>query len=512
MKKVFQNRRACTLSIMLAAIFILAVTSYTRLLQGGDTITRGLYGNSEGLVYNAMVMDADPEFETSYGLVEMFSYVNAYTGELTEEKLEFEDGFCLTDTKLAVKSNDVTVQAYAPGNRLIFYSGDEAVITEREITDGYIIATYDSVKVFSYSGQGSLEYTRIYNNEEQVYLSLADAVGYESQIGLQGMIFTASMRNMAAADRVVIYKIVLAILYAVVLTFICYGLYKKYHLKLAVVFYLVTLLSPWMIGYATNLYWVEFTWFLPMLVGIYCANHITSKKARVISYISVMLAVLLKSLCGYEYISTIMMGAIVFLLTDLTLAIFERKDRQKITLLLRTIFLLGLAALAGFAIALVCHAYLRGGGNVFHGLKSIYQYDVLRRTLGGDPNLFQDVYADSLNASIIRVLVRYLLFDTPLILGISGILFIPLCMFSFGMLVYGVWKKDENKEMLILYIWLGITSVSWFVLGKSHSYIHTGMNFVMWYFGFMQMVFYIVVQAVWNGLKGRKEKRINGKR
>lgn len=512
MKNVFQKRRACTIFIMLVAIFILAVTSYTKMLQGGDSITRGLYGNSEGLVYNAMIMDNDPDFKTSYGLVEMFSYVDAYTGELTEEKLQFEAGFCLTDTKLAIKSNDVTVRAYAPENRLIFYSGDEAVITECEMTDGYIIVTYDSVKVFSYGEQGALEYACIYSDIGQVYLSLADAVGYESQIGLQGMIFTSCMKNMAVTDRIIVYKVVLAILYSVVLTLICYGLYKKYHLKIAVMFYLVTLLSPWMIGYSTNLYWVEFTWFLPMLVGIYCANHIISKKARVISYISVMLAVLLKCLCGYEYISTIMMGAIVFLLTDLTLVILERKDSQKIKLLFRTIFLLGVAALAGFAIALLCHAYLRGGGNVSNGLKSIYQYDVLRRTLGGDPNLFQDVYADSLNASIIRVLARYLLFDTPLILGVPGILFIPLCMLSFGILVYGVWKRNENREMLILYIWQGIASISWFVLGKSHSYIHTSMNFVMWYFGFIQMVFYIVLQTVWNGLKGVKEKLINGKR
>lgn len=512
MKNVFQNRRVCTIFIMLVAIFILAVTSYTKTLQGGDTITRGLYGNSEGLVYNAMVMDIAPDFETSYGLVEMFSYVNAYTGELTEEKLQFENGFCLTDTKLAVKSNDVTVQAYALGNRVIFYSGDEVVITECEMTDGYIIVTYDSEEIFSYDEQGTLEYTCVYSDEAQVYLSLADAVGYESQIGLQGMIFTSCMKNMAVTDRIVVYKIVLAILYSVVLTLICYWLYKKYHLKFAVMFYLVTLLSPWMIGYSTNLYWVEFTWFLPMLCGIVCANHLDNRKIRMLTYIGVMLSVALKSACGYEYITTIMLSSIVFLLTDFVLALMERKDKQRVKRLFWTIFWMGISALAGFTAVLVCHAYLRGGGNLFNGLKSIYQYDVLRRTLGGDPKLFQDVYADSLNASIIRVLARYLLFDTPLILGVPGILFIPLCMLSFGILVYGVWKRNENREMLILYIWQGIASISWFVLGKSHSYIHTSMNFVMWYFGFIQMVFYVVLQTVWNGLKGVKEKLINGKR
>ena len=53
-------------------------------------------------------------------------------------------------------------------------------------------------------------------------------------------------------------------------------------------------------------------------------------------------------------------------------------------------------------------------GNIYNGLRAIYYNDVLRRT-HGDPNMFQGVYADSLNASVIRVVLRYLIFDTPVI-------------------------------------------------------------------------------------------------
>ena len=511
MNKVFQNKKVCTAVILLLAILILTITNYTKVLQGGDIITRGLFGNSEGLVYNEMVLSYDSEYEQKYGLSDMYPYNGTYEGGLRDNLSAFDMGYCTTDTVIAVKENEVTRYEYVEGNTLIFFNGDTAEVVESEVKDGYIYARYDADTVFTYGTHNDLKYVRVYNSEEDRLMPIGDAVGYESQIGLQGMIFRAFPKKLNIGEALEIYKVFLAVLYAGVISFICYGIYKKYNIRFATVFYVVSLLSPWMIGYSTNLYWVEFTWFLPTLVGIYCANHIESKKARAVSYISVMLAIFLKSACGYEYISTIMMGAIIFMLTDLTLAIIEKKDKKVVGRLFKTIFTMGVFAVAGFVVALLIHGYMRGDGSIYSGLRAIYYNDVLRRT-HGDPNMFQGVYADSLNASIIRVLLRYLLFDTPLILGVPGILFIPLIMVSFIALVYGVWKKKDSKEMLVLYIWMGIASVSWFVLGKSHSYIHTGMNFVMWYFGFMQIAMYVVVQAIWNGVKGLREKRVDGKK
>lgn len=503
MNKAYQNKKVCTVMIMLLAILILTFTNYTKVFQGGDIITRSLYGNSEGLVYNEMILSYDKEYEQKYGLSDMYPYNGTYEGGLADETLNFENGYCTTDTIIAVLENEVTKYEYVVGNTIIFFSGDKADIIESKTKDGYIFAKYESDTIFSFKEQDNLKYACIYNNQQNRYMPIGDAVGYESQIGLQGMIFKAFPKTLALNEATAVYKVTLAVLYAVVISLICYGIYKKYNIRFATVFYLVSLLSPWMIGYSTNLYWVEFTWFLPTLVGIYCANHIEEKKARVISYICVMLAIFLKSACGYEYISTIMMGSIVFLLTDMTVAVIERKDKTTILRLFKTIFMMGIFAVAGFALALVVHGYMRGDGDVYAGLRAIYYNDVLRRT-HGDPNMFQGVYADSLNASIIRVLLRYLLFDTPLILGVPGVLFIPLIAISFIALVYGVWKKKDNKEMLVLYIWMGIASVSWFVLGKSHSYIHTGMNFVMWYFGFMQIMFYSIIEMVYRFIKERK--------
>lgn len=503
MSKVIQNKKACTFIVLLLAILILTITNYTKVLQGGDITTRNLYGNSEGLVYNAMAMSYDGEFASKYGLLDMYPYNGTYEGGLTDEVLQFENGYCMTDTMIAVKENEVTRYEYVAGNTLIFFSGDKADIVESQTEDGYIFVRYDSDIIFSSKEQDSLKYVCVYNNKEDRYMPVGDAIGYESQIGLQGMFFSSFPKTFTMNEITEVYKVILAFLYAVVISLVCYGIYRKYNMRFAIVFYVVTLLSPWMIGYSTNLYWVEFTWFLPMLVGIFCANCLESQKARMISYICIMLAIFLKSACGYEYISTIMMGAIVFLLTDLTIAMIEHKDKQTIMRLFKTIFAMGVCAILGFALALLLHAYMRGDGSIYSGLRAIYYNDVLRRTYG-DPNMFQGVYADSLNASVIRVLLRYMIFDTPLILGVPGILFIPLVVLSFFILVYEIWKNKGKKDILVLYIWTGIASVSWFVLGKSHSYIHTMMNFVMWYFGFMQIIFYSIIEEGYRLIKRRK--------
>ena len=108
---------------------------------------------------------------------------------------------------------------------------------------------------------------------------------------------------------------------------------------MAFIFYITFLLSPWIVNFARNLYWVEFTWFLPMLIGLYCSYRIHSKNCRIFCYVAGFLTIAAKCLCGYEYISTIMLGLIAFLLIDFLKSVFE-KDFKKSKLLFNTIFIL----------------------------------------------------------------------------------------------------------------------------------------------------------------------------
>ena len=511
MKKLCRNEKARIGLILVCAIVFLTITNYTKVLRGGDTITRDLYWNSENLVYNAMVLEYYAEEPAKYGLTDLYPYNGSYISALTDEEKNIFQGYSEIEPFIVVNYNENTEKIFGVGNTLTFFSGDKAEIVGNHVEGEWLYVEYAAEKQYTCNDQGDLRYVLSYSNVENRYYRMGEDVAYESQIGLQGMFFSSYPKENTIADMKEGYKWRLSGLLAVVITLISYGIYKKYNLLFGMMFFIVTAISPWIIGYATNLYWVEFTWFLPMLFGIYCANHIESKAARFLSYIGTMISIFIKCACGYEFITTIMLSVIVFLLADFTAALLEKEEKEKTKRLFWTIFWMGIFALLGFALALVWHSYIRGNGNILIGLRTIYYNDVLRRTFG-DANMFQDVYADSLNASVLRVLLRYLIFKTPLVLGVSGYLFIPLAAASFFVLVYRVWKKGEDKQMLALYIWMGIASVSWFVLGKSHSYIHTAMNFVMWYFGYVQIMLYVLVQAVWNKIKKMREERMHEKR
>ena len=506
MNKLLENKKRCTVFVIVIAMLILTFTNYTKVFMSKDGITRDLYGNSVSLVYDVIAMRYQNQNGIKYGLGTLYPYNGTFDGGVTNEEMGFRQGYSTTEKMLIVHDNENTEREYQVGNTIVFFNGDKADIVDVYAENGYIYVTYDADEIYSVEEQGELKHVCIYNNEQSRYMRIGEVTPYESQIGLQGKLLCALPQSLIVHDVIIFGKVIFAFFFGIIMTLICYGIAKKYTPLFGLVFYFVVLLSPWMIGFSTNLYWAEFSWFLPMLIGLFCSIHIDSKKVRIFSYVAMFLAIAFKCACGYEYISTVMLGGIVFLLTDLTCALIEHKDKKRIKRLLSTTFFMGIAALLGFAVALVYHAYIRGNGNIYGGLRAIYFVDVCRRTYG-DPSMFQDVYADSLNASPLAVVLRYLSFDTSLILGVVKEAFIPLILLSFFILVVRMTRKNIDKQYLILYIWFGITAISWFVLGKAHSYIHTSMNFVMWYFGYMQIVFYVPIQALVDGVRKLRKKK-----
>ena len=304
---------------------------------------------------------------------------------------------------------------------------------------------------------------------------------YKSQIGLQGWVFYF-LAAIGVPRPVSAFRLGCCLALAIVLSLISFELYKKYGLIFASVFYAVTTSSLWITNFAPNLYWVTFTWFIPMLLGLICLNNLNK---RWWLYPLFFLAILVKSACGYEYITAVMLSSIMFLVVEWIVAI--KKDKQKSKLLFRTILMIGIMSLLGFVVAISVHSFMRGDGNILTGFNTIYQEDVLRRTFGSAAD-FPEVFAPSLNASIFDVMLIYLTRS-------SGVFAFFLLITSTAILIY---KQRIKRHPLNADFWLLVVSfltcISWFVLGKSHSYIHTGMNYVMWYMGFIQVGSYIVVK------------------
>lgn len=321
------------------------------------------------------------------------------------------------------------------------------------------------------------------------------AFPYTSQYGLQGKIFTAISSFFPSYGEYILHILhfLCCAAAAAIFTAIVMLLCKKYNLLMAVCFYITFLLSPWIVSFSRNLYWVVFTWFLPMLIGLVCSIWGDRLRVRLCCYLGAFVSILIKCLCGYEYISTIMMAMISFLTADLVIAVLE-KNKKKQTLVFKSIFIIGVLALLAFAAAICIHAAIRGDGNIITGIKDIYERDVIRRTYGG------------YNVSVFAVLARYMIFTSSIISGIPGPLFPVFIITALLIIIFDIRNKNADRPAAIMYAFFFTAAISWFILAKSHSYAHTHINYVLWYFGFIQICMYIVLKKACTILKKHRVK------
>lgn len=484
-----------------AGILILTFTCYEKTFLGNDPTVGALASNSELLVNGAVDNRYLGGASTGYGLGWLYPY-NGLSDQfeagsyLTSEEHGFLNGYGTDATWIAVADNEFDRANYIPGNWLQFADGKEYRISEVKSDGTYLYVNYEADHILTEKECGRLYYLRVLDADGNLLVNSRMGI-YEAQYGLQGKIFRELLTVVPYKHVYQIFHILTAFALAAVIVWICAGLCRKYEPLCGAAFYAVCLFSPWISGFSSNLYWVMFTWFLPMAFGLMCSLWKDRRYMRWICYVSVFAAVAVKSLCGYEYISTIMMCSVAFLLADFVSAIVLKEGREKIRLSFFTAAFAAIWALGGFLAALFLHARKRGGGSLWSGLISIYEKDVVRRTYGGDAAVLGDAYADSLNAPVTEVLGTYFHFTTPVFTGVSGKIFIPLLILGIVLLAAGICKKVfQVNEVCILAV-LFLAGISWFVLGKSHSAAHGHLNFVMWYLGFIQMMVYVILKGVW---------------
>lgn len=331
-------------------------------------------------------------------------------------------------------------------------------------------------------------YTIVKNNPEDNEFEVKE---YKSQVGIQGTVFAFLQNKLHFSIREL--HLLCSITLSIILVGICYLLKEKYGTLFAMIFYIVFILSPWIVYFAKNLYWVEFTWFLPLLLCL-----LLEKTRKIKIYIPlIFMSVLLKCLCGYEYLSTILLTAITFLIVDFIGKKGERKE------LFKMILMVGLASILAFVVAICIHAYLRGDGDIIHGARDIFTQDVMKRTMAtsiDQVNISEikekdlKYIKDSIDVKYTYVITRYFNFNTDIIKGIRGEYFINIYIISLIALIVGIIIEDKIDYMLLYFIFL-LGTLSWFILAKSHSYIHTHMNYVLWYFGFIQMSFFAIINT-----------------
>ena len=408
-------KKFCMIIYIIAMTVILSWNYMFNSFDSHNYLFENFQEDSETLVTGVIYAERNNLSLSQYGLgrfIDAKGRFESYNkGFIMDENWTY--GYSNTMPQIVLSNQDIIRNVTQVGNRVMFSNGDILQITGNYANGDWIIVTLDAEKPLNFYKYGDLSMAT-YFDENMNLLESCELKEYSSQFGMQGKIFRRLARYISEENTFIVLHLFCCMTLAVIFSIIIILIWKKYNSLMAACFFIVFLFSPWIVNFSRNLYWVEFTWFIPMLVGLFCAYHINSSLYRVISYMSAFVAVLGKCLCGYEYISTVMMGVISFLLVDLV-KVISKKDKERTILLSKTTIIIGFMALLGFVTAICIHADIRGDGNLREGIKLIVMQDVYRRTNGGNLNEFAEVFWPSFNASIWETFSVYFHFQTEII-------------------------------------------------------------------------------------------------
>lgn len=271
--------------------------------------------------------------------------------------------------------------------------------------------------------------------------------------------------------------------------------------SLAIVILVSCLLSPWVVSVAHNLYWVPWTWLLPAVAA--CAAVIArTARTRLLAVIGVGLFTALKASMGYEFLTTTTLLAA----SMPVIANAFSRERTWRTTAGDAARIFG-AAVAGFLVVLVVHAFVSGSGDPVAGLHAILQ-DAMKRTYGPSALGVDGITAQSLQVSPLRVLSLYLfewrtsLFSIGVgspftVLAVGPGSFWVLVMVAAAVPVVGYFRGDPFwKRDSTLILSSAAPAVSWFIIGKSHSWTAPTVNFVLWYLILVPVLVWVVAAAI----------------
>lgn len=359
---------------------------------------------------------------------------------------------------------------------------------------------------------------------------------YQSQVGAQGYLFSyldALFRPKTLAP----FRAMNALLLALLLSLLIAWMDREFNRGAAVCLLLSLLYSKWLVPFSSNLYWMTWTWYAPMLaVGCILAQPDSWRRYRYrfsLACYAVAGLSFLKCVTGYEYISAVLVAAAT------PVAYYGIVERWSPRTLLLRVAGLGASGAIGFAGAVVIHAALIGP--TLSGGFSRIANDAARRTYSQQSAA--DYETRNLNhgppVSLISVLGAYLLIDGPfenhgydepldsslreqlqgrsagekasalakygrvdfdrshLLMSFLSLFVVFSCA---GVCYWFLLRRvrDRSMDALLGALTFSVTApLSWYVLAKLHSMNHTHLNFVLWQLPFTLVGFAFVGSLVW---------------
>ncbi|RKU24684.1 hypothetical protein C6503_00210 [Candidatus Poribacteria bacterium] len=345
---------------------------------------------------------------------------------------------------------------------------------------------------------------------------------YMSQPGGQGMVFSLLDRLIPLSPQVKLWSfyVLTALLSAIALTAIIGWFYEAFGGWVAIFVIGSAVLSQWLTVFGKNLWWSLWAFYLPMIAVMYFLKRYRETLDRQLIRFGIVIFIAVSIKCfinGYEYITTTLLMMMAPFVYYVILDKWNRQQCVKWTLAAG----LGSGVAIFFSFIMLCFQIGAAKDGFMDGVEHII-WSFGKRTYG-EAEDFPPVYAASLEAGTIGVVITYMngiFFDLNNYFSQSNLS--KLLVFNFLLKVLKVryyylivlfvvmsallfWRS--NKEILaerrphyIALIWTTwfsmLAPLSWFVIFKAHSYIHTHMSFLLWQMPFTLFGFAVFGSAV----------------
>jgi hypothetical protein len=312
---------------------------------------------------------------------------------------------------------------------------------------------------------------------------------YGSNPGFEGVVFSLFDRltNFAPLINIKIFRGAVSFASALTLALFSLWILGEFGWTAAVLTILSIVLSALLTLLGGNIYWNLWAFYLPLLVctfllavsapkGLYPASKI---------HAALFFFMLIKILfTGFEFITTaVIMPIVPFVYYAVRDGWGWKPFFKRMLWLGATLFA---AVLAGLVILSVQLAVLTG--NISGSLN--YIVSTFNRRSFGDPQNYSGIYADAMRASVVSVIWDYLnlrAFTLPFLA--VPVTYLQLTLF-FGVMTILFWVLKYIRPALlanrvglalVMATWFALSApLSWYILFKAHSYIHTRLDPSVW--------------------------------
>lgn len=325
--------------------------------------------------------------------------------------------------------------------------------------------------------------------QDNTPVSPQDFQAYTHQTGLQGWAFgvlnkvLSVFQDRGEAREIILYNINSMLFYAATLL-VCLAVWRAWGPLSALAWLCAVVFAPWPQRGMKDLYWCLWTWLLPVLASLLLCR-VTVRKGRTSGWCFglVALAVLIRCMCGFEFVSTFLILCEIPLCCALMQSLCVDRNLPAARRWLGRTVGTGAAALGGMAAALGLWFWqeVQYFGTAAEAFASMTQAVTSRVSVSD--NAVRAV-------TIPEVLHLYFVENKEPLLqfGPVTITLLPLlaAVLAEGILCAVLLARRGQPAKLAPLATAWVLSlaapVSWMVLSKAHAAIHTHLVPMLWHF------------------------------